>query len=177
MHRFVSDEALDALFSGARIRHAWLARPVGERLLRALWELVRLGPTGGDARPARLTFVRSQDGKARLAAAVLPEQREMVKTAPVAAVVLCPCDRHPDRRAAALRDGAAKAAYLIVAARALGLDCGPIWDFDARRVEAGLSPDGAAAAAFLCALGYSDDTQPAPGEERPGGRDEVCCIL
>ena len=183
MHRIVNDEALDSLFRAARSHYAWLARPVSDTMLRALWELVKLGPTSGLSRPARILFVRSEEAKTRLGPAVAAQERTAMMTAPVAAIVgyrLEPgvgsdLGPGPDRQAAQ-RDAALQAAYLILASRALGLDCGPIWDFDAGLVDAAFFPEGAVAASFLCALGYGDDTQPAPHPVRPGIA-EACNIL
>lgn len=174
MHRIVNDEALDTLFRTARSHHAWLARSVSDTLLRAVWELVKLGPTSGVGGPARLLFVRSEAAKARLEPALSAEQRAAIRAAPVAAILGHRPGR--DHWSAVPREDALQAAYLILAARALGLDCGPIWDFDGGAVDAAFFPEGTAAASFLCALGYGDDTPPAPDEARPAF-DEACHIL
>jgi 3-hydroxypropanoate dehydrogenase len=174
VHRIVNDEALDTLFRAARNHHTWLARPVSDTMLRAVWELVKLGPTSGVGRPARIVFVKSDKLKARLEPAVSAEQRAAIMTAPIAAIVGHPLDH--DRRSAALREGVLQAAYLIVAARALGLDCGPIWDFDTGVVDAAFFPEGTVAANFLCALGYGDDTRPSPDQAQPAFY-EACQIL
>jgi 3-hydroxypropanoate dehydrogenase len=179
MHRIVNDEALDTLFRAARSHHAWLARPVSDTMLRALWELVKLGPTSGLGRPARVLFVRSEAAKARLGPAVSAPERAAIMTAPVAAIVGHPLesDSSPGSdRQAARRDAALQAAYLILASRALGLDCGPIWDFDAGLVDAAFFSEGTVASNFLCALGYGDDSQLAPHPVRPGVA-EACNIL
>jgi 3-hydroxypropanoate dehydrogenase len=186
MHRIVNDEALDTLFRAARSHHAWLARPVSDTILRALWELVKLGPTSGSGRPARILLVRSDAARLRLGPAVAAEERAGLIGAPVAAIVFHPLDRHPgrapgedpsdERHAAALRDATLQAAYLIIAARALGLDCAPVWNFDKTLVNAAFFPEGTAAANFLCALGYGEDTEQSPHEERPGFA-EACDIL
>jgi 3-hydroxypropanoate dehydrogenase len=174
MHRIINDEALDTLFRAARSPAAWLDRPVSDTLLRALWELVKLGPTAGGSQPARLLFVKSAEAKARLAAAVPPAQQGTVIAAPVTAIVGRALDC--EEGSAALREGALQAASLILAARALGLDCAPIWEFDARVTEAGFFPDGAVATAFLCVFGYGDDAQLPPPHPRPAF-DEACRIL
>jgi 3-hydroxypropanoate dehydrogenase len=174
MRRIVNDEALDTLFRAARNPHAWLARPVSDTLLRAVWEMAKFGPTSRSGRPARILFIRSHDAKARLEPAVPAEQRATIMTAPVAAIIGAPLDC--DRRPAAPREGALEAAYLILAARALGLDCGPVWDLDRRIVDAAFFPEGTIATHFLCALGYGDDSQPPPDEPRLAP-DEACRIL
>ena len=172
MHRIVNDEALDILFRAARNRPAWLARPVSDTMLRALWELVKLGPVSASAHSTRLLFIKSDEAKSRLGAAIPANSRDTLLTAPVAAIVGHPPCGHPG----ADRDGTLHAAYLILAARALGLDCGPIWHFDAPLVDRAFFPDGSRAACFLCALGYGDATQPSPDEPGPGF-DEACAIL
>ena len=180
MHRIVNDEALDTLFRAARSHRAWLDRPVGDTLLRALWELVKLAPTGGVGGPARILFVRSQEGKARLVPAVPAKEIGGIMTAPIAAIVGYPLD--PGHAlahgcgSAALRDTTLQAAYLIVAARALGLDCGPIWDFDTELVDAAFFPEGIVTSNFVCAIGYGDDAQGSPDQGRRVIA-EACTIL
>ncbi len=178
MHRIVNDEALDTLFRAARSPHAWLARPVSDTLLRAVWELVKLGPTSSVGRSARILFVRSEAARDRLALAVPVAQRSGFMSAPVAAIVGHALDkeRRPDRQAAARPEGELQAAYLIVAARALGLDCGPIWNFDIDAITAAFFSEGGFTTNFLCSLGYGDDTQLSPDEARPAF-DEACQIL
>ncbi len=174
MPRIVNDAALDTLFRAPRSRGAWLAKPVNDTMLRALWELVKHGPTSGHAGAGQILFVRSALAKARLVPAIAPAEQDGVATAPIAAIIAC--RRSDNDAAAALCDGALQAAYLIIAARALGLDCGPIWHFDARLVDAAFFPEGALAARFLCAIGYGDDMQPSP-QPPPLGFDEACQIL
>jgi 3-hydroxypropanoate dehydrogenase len=180
MRRIVNDETLDILFRTAGDRHAWLARPVSDTILRAVWELVRLGPSSGACRPVRVVFVKSEEGKARLGEALAEAQRAALATAPAAAIVACPARTDGDGPTvphdAALREGALHAAYLMLAGRALGLDCAPIWQFDAALVDRLFFPDGRATANFLCALGYGEDGRAAAAEERPGFA-EACAIL
>lgn len=174
MHPIVNDAALDSLFRTARCHHAWLTRSVSDTLLHAVWELVTLGPVGAEARPARIVFVKSDAAKAKLAAAVPPPLRAAIANAPVAAVLGCAtdCERGP----AAPDDGAARAGYLILAARALGLDCGPVWRFDKAAVDAACFAEGNAAAMFVCGLGYGDEAQPGPPPSVPGDA-AMCTIL
>ena len=174
MHRIVNDAALDALFRSARSHYVWLPRPVSDTLLRALWELVKRGPTSGIADPGRLLFIRSEPAKSRLAAALPAAVRGGLTNAPVAAIIGSPIDR--DHPSATLREGGLQAASLILAVRALGLDCGPVWEFDGPAVEAAFFPEGEVAATFLCAIGYGDDAQPAP-DQMPPRVDEACGIL
>ena len=90
MHRIVNDEALDSLFRAARSHYAWLARPVGDTLLRALWELVKLAPLSPGISPPHIAFVRSEQAKARLAPALAGAAQAAVMAAPVVAVVGIP---------------------------------------------------------------------------------------
>lgn len=178
MHRIVNDEALDILFRAACARPAWLARPVSDTILRALWELVRLGPIGSCGPAVQVLFVKSDEARARLLTALPALDRERALSAPVTAIVGCrsgePADGTMD--GAGHRDAALHAAYLMIAARALGLDCGPIWRFDATLVNRIFFTQGGRTASFLCALGYGDGTQPVPPEPRPGF-EEACAIL
>ena len=174
MRRIVNDETLDILFRTAGARHAWLAQPVGDTILRAVWELVRLGPNSGACGRLRLLFVKSQEAKARLAAALPHAERAELAAAPVAAIIACPTGNpEPD---AALREGGLHAGYLMLAGRALGLDCAPIWEFDAERVDRAFFPDGGMTANFLCALGYAEAGQPAAADPRRAFA-EACAIL
>jgi len=175
MHRIVNDEALDTLFRTAGTHQAWLARQVSDTMVRALWELVRLAPIIGGTGPTRVVFAKSDEAKARLDAAVPADRRAVLRSAPIVAIVGCSAQTGLSA-AEGTREGLLLAAYLILAARALGLDCGPLWDFDTPEVDAAFFPDGSAASVFLCALGYGDETQVAPNQPRPGFA-EACNIL
>ena len=174
MHRIVNDAALDTLFRAACGRPVWRAQPVSDTMLRALWELVRLGPVSGRSLAVRLFFAKSDAAKARLVDAVPDAERETALNAPVTAI-LGHRNRGPGD-GVGHRDGALHAAYLMLAARALGLDCGPIWRFDAPLVERMFFDEDRLTASFLCALGYGDATQPRSPEPSPGF-DEACAIL
>jgi hypothetical protein len=87
MPRILSDESLDTLFRNATAQPVWLDRPVGDTLLRALWELVKLGPVSGKSSAARLLFLRSEEAKERLAPALPPEERAALRTVPLAAIL------------------------------------------------------------------------------------------
>ena len=185
MPRILSEESLDTLFRNASAEPVWLDRPVGGTLLRALWQLVKLGPARNNSGAARTLFLRSEAAKERLAAALPPDQRAAVRTAPVAAVLANELGPAADGaltgakarpRGLAVRDGALRGAYLTLAARSLGLDSRPIWDFDAADVEAAFFPEGTAVASFLCALGYGDEMRSEPVTPRPD-LDEACRIL
>jgi 3-hydroxypropanoate dehydrogenase len=179
MRRIVTDETLDILFRTAGDRHVWRPRPVSDTILRAIWELVRLGPSSGACGALRIVFVKSEAARARLAAALTEPDCATLVAAPVAAIVACPAENAADvatLRETMLREGALHAAYLMLAGRALGLDCAPIWEFDAALVDRAFFPDGSSTANFLCALGYAEDGQAAPSDARAGFA-EACAIV
>jgi 3-hydroxypropanoate dehydrogenase len=127
-----------------------------------------------------VVFVKSEAAKVRLAAALPEPERAALTAAPAAAIVACPSRNADDDGSplheAALREGALHAGYLMLAGRALGLDCAPIWQFDAAPVDRAFFPDGHMTANFLCALGYGEDGQTASPDGRPGFA-EACGIL
>ncbi len=197
MDRIVNDEALDILFRGARTHHAWIDRPVSDILLRALWELAKLGPTSANCGPARILFVKSRATKDRLMPALAEGNRAKTMTAPVTAIVGYDLDfferlpallpNNPAMRAqfaghdehasvTAFRNGSLQGAYLILAARALGLDCGPMSGFDNAMVDREFFPEGRIRSNFLCNLGYGDRAQLRPRNPRPDF-DEACRIV
>ncbi|MCS6891088.1 MAG: malonic semialdehyde reductase [Rhodovarius sp.] len=181
--RMLDERALDILFRAARTHHAWLDKPVSEETLRALYELLKWGPTSGNCSPARFVFIRTPEGKAKLKPALSAGNLEQTMSAPVTVIVahdprfydelprLFPAQ--PKARSwfasnyslseqTAFRNGTLQGAYLILAARALGLDCGPMSGFDAAKVEeAFLSPWGWKAN-FLVNLGYGDPARLPP---------------
>ncbi|WP_028219309.1 malonic semialdehyde reductase [Paraburkholderia oxyphila] len=173
----LSVDALDVLFRKARTQNAWLDRPVTDDDVRALYDLLKFGPTSMNTTPARFVFLRTPEAKARLLPALAPGNVDKTRAAPVCAIVgydrrfhdqlstLFP--HRPDASAifegkpelietTAFRNGSLQGAYLIIAARALGLDCGPMSGFDAKKVNDEFFPDGNVAVNFLCNLGYGD---------------------
>lgn len=173
-----SDEELKLLFTEARTHGAWLDRPVPDDLLERLYALVRMGPTGGNTQPLRVVFVRSGEAKERLRPALMPGNVDKVMGAPVTAIVafdpryydklpqLFPTRPEARDQIAGMPETARdrlgthsallQAGYLILAARALGLDCGPIGGFDPAKVDAAFFPDGAGRSLLLVNLGYGD---------------------
>ena len=168
--------ALDLLFLQARSHNGWLHRAVPEALIRELYEITRWGPTSMNCSPARFVFVRSIAGKERLRPALAPANVEKVVTAPVVAIAgfdlrfmdqlprLFPhrdlsaafAGDLPKARETAFRNATLQAAYLMLAARALGLDCGPMSGFDAAAVDREFFAGTAVQTNFLCGLGYGD---------------------
>lgn len=192
----VGDAALDRIFRTARTHGAWRDRPVPDGVLRALYDLLKWAPTSANCSPARILFVKTPGAKARLEPALAPGNRAKTMAAPVTAIIghdmrfydhLPRLFLHTDARAwfagkaaliaeTAFRSGTLQGAYLMVAARALGLDCGPMSGFDNAKVDAAFFTDGHVRSNFLCNLGYGDE-----GALRPRGPrfdfDEVCGIL
>ena len=173
----LGDDALDQLFRLARTFTAWLDRPVEDATLRAVADLAKLGPTSANSSPARFVFVVSRDGKARLRPHLDSGNVRQTMTAPATAIVgydtrfyerlgeLFPHDPEAPGWFAgkpvaieetAFRNSSLQGAYLIVAARALGLDCGPMSGFSRRGVEEAFFPGGTIKANFLINLGYGD---------------------
>ena len=187
----IDDAALDTLFREARTHMKWQPRPVSDQTLRDLYDVLKLAPTSANASPARFAFLRSKEAKERLRPALAPLNIEKTMTAPVTVIVaydmkfyeqlpkLFPhspgmaklFETNPELlEATAKRNSSLQGAYLIVAARALGLDCGPMSGFDQAKVDeeffaAGkpcfgcdqeFFPEGHVKSNFLCNLGYGD---------------------
>ena len=183
----------DQLFSAARTAYGYLARSVPDATLEALYELMKWGPTSANACPARLVFVRSAEAKALLLGCMSPGNRHKVGQAPVSVIVgmdLAFHDKlpqlfpHTDARswfagntalieATALRNSSLQGGYLILAARALGLDCGPMSGFDAANVDAAFWSGSTVRTNFICTLGHGDPAQLKPRGPRLSF-DEAC---
>ncbi len=166
--------ALDTLFTGARTFYSWAETPVADADLRRLYDLVALGPTSANGEPARFVFVRTPEAKERLAACVSAANAPKVRAAPVTVIVgmdLAFHDRlpelfpHADARAwfagndaaireTAFRNSSLQGAYLILAARALGFDCGPMSGFDKAAVDAAFFAGTTIETNFLCSIGH-----------------------
>lgn len=187
----VSEEALDQLFREARTFRAWLPAPVPAGLLRKVYELARLGPTSANCSPARFVFLTTPEAKERLRPALAPANVEKTITAPATAIVAWDTEfwlsAQPGMRShlagnqalideTAFRNSTLQGAYFIMAARAVGLDCGPMSGFDAEKVNAEFFPDGKWKVNFLCNLGYGDRSSLRPRDPRLEF-DEACVIL
>ncbi len=173
----LSTAALAQLFTTARTHNGWQNQPVSEETLRQLYDLLKFGPTSANACPARFTFITTPQGKERLRPALMAGNVEKTMRAPVTVIVAYDLEfyeqlpflfPHADARAwyagkpeaiadAALRNSTLQGAYLILAARALGLDCGPMTGFDADKVNQEFFAESSTwRANFLCNLGYGD---------------------
>jgi nitroreductase len=191
----LTDHALNQLFRQARSFNYWLDRPVTDEQLRQLYELVKFGPTASNSCPARFVFVKSAEAKERLKPCLDEGNVNKSMTAPAVAIigmdlefyekfpVLWPqSDKRagfvgqPDKiKASATRNSTLQAAYFILAARSLGLDCGPMTGFDAQKLDAEFFPDGKIKSNMLCAIGYGDRGKLHP--RRPRLRFEDTCRI
>ncbi|CAG0973891.1 3-hydroxypropanoate dehydrogenase [Burkholderiales bacterium] len=189
------DDALDTLFRRARTHNGFDGRPVDDAVLHDLYDVLKWGPTSANSCPARFVFVRSPEAKARLAPALSSGNRDKTLAAPCTAIVaydlaffeaLPRLFPHTDARswfagkpdviqATAFRGGTLQGAYLILAARALGLDCGPMSGFDNAMVDAEFFPGTTIRSNFLVNLGYGDPSRVYPRNPRLAF-DEACTI-
>jgi 3-hydroxypropanoate dehydrogenase len=201
----LSNDALDVLVRKARTHNAWLDKPVSDGLLRELYDLMKHGPTSANSNPARIIFLRTAESKQRLLPALSPGNVEKTKQAPVTAIIgydlkfyeqtpkLFP--HNPAMRdmfannsklaeITAFRNGSLEGGYFILAARSLGLDCGPMSGFDTAKVDAEFFSAGAGNPAafvdvksnFLCNLGYGDASKLLPRNPRLAFED-ACRLL
>ena len=180
--RALDDAALDQLFLEARTHNGWTSERVSEETLRRLWSIARWAPTSFNCNPVRVVFVVSDEGKQRLLRYVSPKNRAKTRSAPCCAIVAFDTQfyeelpklvpqidlagvfrENPDIAVqTAFRNASMQGAYLIVAARALGLDAGPMSGFDNEGVDNEFFPDGRWRSNFLLNLGYGsgEDLRP-----------------
>lgn len=172
----LDDTALRQLFLDARSHVAWQDRTVDEATLRRIWDLARMPPTSANSSPGRVVFVTSAAGKEKLRPALNVGNVDKTMAAPVTAIIahdtrfpelLPKLFPHTNAREwfegndalmaeTAFRNGTLQGAYLMLAARALGLDVGPMSGFDKAKVDAAFFPDGRFKSNFLCNIGYGD---------------------
>ena len=192
----IPDAALDRLFRTARSFNDFSTQPVTDAELRALYDLAKWGPTTANSQPQRVVFVRSAEAKERLEPALSSHNQKKVLSAPVVAILaydmrffehLPRLFHNPQARSwyettpeairtTALRNATLQGAYLMLAARAIGLDCGPMSGFKNDVVDAAFFPDGRFKSNFLCCLGHGDPST-LPKQDYRFGFDEVCTIL
>jgi 3-hydroxypropanoate dehydrogenase len=201
----LSDDVLDVLFRKARTHNAWLDKPVSDDLLHQLYELMKYGPTSANSNPARIIFLRTPEAKERLRPALSPTNVDKTMKAPVTAIVgfdlkfyeqtpkLFP--NNPAMRdmfakspqvaeITAFRNGSLQGGYMILAARVLGLECGPMSGFDNAKVDAEFFSASAGnppsfvdvKSNFLCNLGYGDPSKLFPRNPRLAF-EEACRLL
>lgn len=192
----LDDDGMDLLFQEAKTCYAWLDRKVPEEIIRRLVELTCLPPTSANSSPARFVFISTAEGKQRLKPCLSSGNIDKTMSAPVTVIVAFDLEfwRHMDRlfphgdmktmfekspemaEQASFRNGSLMGGYLILAARALGLDCGPMSGFDATKVNEVFLSGTTYKANFLCNLGYGD---PESIKERGPkfGFDEIASIV
>jgi 3-hydroxypropanoate dehydrogenase len=191
MTQALSDAALDQLFRTARTYNAYLDKPVPTERLHAIWDLMKMGPTSANCLPARMIWCTSEAAKEKLAALCMPANGEKILSAPVTVIIgmdmefyeqLPELFPHADARswfagndalaaATAFRNSTLQGAYFIMAARALGLDTGPMSGFPNDAVDAAFFAGTTIKSNFISTLGYGDpasifDRSPRPGFDR-----------
>ena len=182
----LDQKALDQLFLAARTHNAWQPRPVPDELLHRLIDVLKMGPTSANCSPARIVFVKTAESKARLEPLLDAANRAKTLAAPVSAIIghdmtfydhLPKLFPHTNARVwfagkrekiaeTAFRNGTLQGAYLILAARALGLDCGPMSGFDNAGVDAAFFAGTDTKSNFLCNLGYGEPAALMPRSPR-----------
>ena len=193
----VSDEALDIIFRNARTQNKWQDKPVSSAHLMALYDLMRWGPTSANISPARIVFLTSQTAKDRLKPHLAPLNQEKTMSASAVAIIGMDLDfaeklpqlfpNNPKMKdvfqgnaelnySAAFRNSSLQGGYFIVAARALGLDCGPMSGFDNAGVDKEFFAGTNIKSNFICAIGYGDPAGVFPRNPRLTF-DEACKIL
>jgi 3-hydroxypropanoate dehydrogenase len=178
----LEDTALDKILRNARTHNGWLPKPVTDDQLRAIYDLAKWGPTSANTQPARFVFVRTQEGKEKLRPALSAGNTDKTMSAPVTVIVAydtqfyehLPTHFPHDQTAiywfkgegkeevastTAFRNGTLQGAYLMIAARALGLDCGAMSGFNNAIVDQNFFPDGRFKTNFLCNIGYGDESK------------------
>jgi 3-hydroxypropanoate dehydrogenase len=192
----ISDDALDTIFRDAHTFTRWQDKPVSPALLMAIYDLMRWGPTSANCSPIRIVFVVSREAKERLRPQLDANNVDKTMSAPATAVVGFDLDfaermpflypQVPDAKdwfsdpvlaeRISFRNGSLQGGYFIVAARALGLDCGPMSGFDNAGVDREFFADSRIRSNFLCNIGYGDPVGTRPRNPRLSF-EEACRIL
>jgi 3-hydroxypropanoate dehydrogenase len=192
----ISAAALDQVFRQARTHSVWLSKHVPTEVLRQVYELASLAPTSANSSPARFVFLTSAESKERLRPALSPGNLDKTMSAPVTVIIARDLEFYEklpklfpqaDARSwfahnkglseeTAFRNSSLQGAYFILAARAMGLDCGPMSGFDQAKVNDEFFPDGKWKANFLCNVGYGDASKLHPRNPRLSF-EESCLVL
>ena len=192
----INDEALDIIFRNARTQNKWLDKPVSNTMLMAIYDLMRWGPTSANNSPARILFLTTPEAKERLKPHLSEGNRAKTMSAPVTAIIgydldfpehlprLFPHNQDAKnwfndpvlRETTAFRNGTLQGAYFIIAARAVGLDCGPMSGFNNAGVDKEFFAGTNIKSNFICSLGYGDPSGIFPRSPRLTF-DEACKIL
>ena len=192
----ISTDALDRIFINARTYNGWQNKPVEESLLREIYHVAKMGPTSANTCPMRIIFVSTPEGKARLKPALDAGNVAKTMAAPVTAIIaadeafyeqLPKLFPQTDARSwfvgnqplidkTAFRNSSLQGAYFMIAARAFGLDCGPMSGFDNKKVDAEFFPNSSVKSNFICNLGYGDPASLHPRNPRLSF-EEVCRVV
>jgi 3-hydroxypropanoate dehydrogenase len=192
----LTEQAMKQLFTEARTHNVWLPEPVSDDLLKKVYNLMKFGPTSANCSPLRIIFVKSKEAKERLKPALSPGNLEKTMAAPVTAILaqdmkfyehLPMLFPHADAKSwfagndaliaeTAMRNSTLQGAYFIIAARACGLDCGPMSGFDQEKVNQEFFKGTSFKANFICNLGYGDKTKLFPRSPRFKFED-ICKII
>jgi 3-hydroxypropanoate dehydrogenase len=195
----LSPEDLDLIFRNARSQNGWQAKTVSDEQLRQLYELMKWAPTTMNTQPARILFLRSREAKGRLKPALNPGNLDKTMAAPVTAIIAYDTEFHeqlpklfannPNARAifagedkkahaetTAFRNSSMQGGYFILAARSIGLDCGPMSGFNNAKVDAEFFGGTGIKSNFLCNLGYGDASKVMPRNPRLAF-EEACKLL
>jgi 3-hydroxypropanoate dehydrogenase len=192
----LTDDALDTLFRKARSHNGWLDQDVSENQINQIYELMKFGPTAANTCPARLTFVQSSDAKERLKPHLDEGNVEKAMSAPAVAIVSYDTEFYekldylfphtdakswyegkPDKiTAVGSMNATLQGAYFMMAARSVGLDCGPMGGFNAETLDQAFFPNGKTKSIFLCCIGHGDNTQIFSRSPRLSF-DEACEII
>jgi 3-hydroxypropanoate dehydrogenase len=196
MDRILSDEGLDLIFRQARTHNVWLEKPVDDELLRRVYDLAKMGPTSANMCPLRIVFVKSREAKEKLRPCLDAGNVDKTMIAPVTALLgmdihfyeeLPKLFPHADAKAwfkdlpenvletLGLRNSSLQGAYFMLAARSLGLDCGPMSGFNNAKADAAFFAGTSVKSNFLCNLGHGDASKLFPRSPRLGF-EEVCRI-
>ena len=197
MSKVVSNDDLDLIYRLARTHNGWRDKPVDDALLRQAYDLAKMGPTSANMCPLRIVFVKSREAKERLKPALDAGNVAKTIAAPVTAILamevhfyeqLPKLFPHADAKAwfkdlpekvleyIALRNSSLQGAYFMLAARALGLNCGPMSGFDNAKVDAAFFAGTTVKSNFLCNLGYGDPSKLYPRSPRLDF-DEACRVV
>ena len=192
----LDEEGLNLIFGEARSMNGWQNKAVSDVMIHSLYDLVKMGPTSTNCSPARFIFVKSEAEKAKLESALLPNNIPKVMTAPVVAIIaydlnfsdhmtklfphmdVAPMYKGNDEMnvSTAFRNSSLQGAYLMMVARAMGLDCGPMSGFDNQLIDETFFSDTNIKSNFLCCIGYGDSTKIFQRLPRLNF-DEVCKII
>ncbi len=196
MSERINDQAMDTIFHNARTHNGWLNKPVADSLLQQVHDLMKWGPTSANCCPARITFVKSKEAKERLKPCLDAGNVEKTMTAPATAIIAMDMEfyeklprlfPHADARSwfkgnealiksTAFRNSSLQGAYFIIAARSLGLDCGPMSGFNSDKLDAEFFKGTNWKSNFLCNIGHGDPAKLYPRSPRLDF-DEACKVL